>query len=837
MILSHLQVNHFTEPLGADLRRPVFSWVVSDSRSEKQEAARLRVWRGDECLCDTGFDGQLDSLGTELPLALAPRTRYAWRADVRGDRGDEAESATAQFETGKMDEPWLGRWLRAVADGNCILEREFELPEQPYSARLYISGLGLFRAFINNEAASDEVLMPGFTAYDRWIQVQTCDVGRLLRAGRNRIGIWLGGGISRGRFSYTPEDGYEYSPYDCAIAELHVFSEAGETVFATDESWRWRRSPILESSIYNGEVWDPGVAHEGGRAILCPPPAGELRDRLSPPLRIIEERKPLRILRTPKGETVLDAGENVTGWLRFRAAAPKGTALRLQYGEQLENGCFSRANLRSARAAFEWRCDGNERMAEPFFTWYGFRYVLLEGFGETPAPEDFTVCIVSSELEQIGSLQTGHEKLNRLIANIRRSQLGNFLDVPTDCPQRDEREGWTGDAQVFADTACFHMDCAAFFTKYLADMWEEQQKAGGCVPIVVPYARNRSRGFEGGAVGWSDAASILPWTLWLHYGDRSLLRRQLPNMEAWTDWVMARKDWPSEAHHFGDWLALDRPEEPRERMGKTDLRFLCLSYAFYSAGLTAKAEAALGNSEMAARYRAFAETRRRELQRDFFAPDGTILCRTQTACVIALHLGFAPDAERTRSELRALVRETGHLTTGFLGTPWLLFELPAETAWALLLREEYPSWLYEVNLGATTIWERWNSLTDDGCFSETGMNSLNHYAYGSVGAWLYRAMSGLSPMESAPGFRRFQWSPEPDVRVGSAVCTLRSPCGVIRSTWRFEGENLFLSLTVPFGAEAEFRLPDGRTGCLRAGTHTFRAEIPDLSGKRLEDGA
>ncbi len=830
MNIQRLRVNHLENPLGFSLGEPVFSWEVTDTISQKQTQAQIRVFQGEQCVLDTGPSPELDSLGTRLPLKTLPRTRYSWRVTVWGDRGDVGESETVWFETGKQDEPWQGGWIRGGEKENGILERAFVLSAAVKRARIYISGLGLYRLFLNGLSASGEVLTPGLNAYDRWVQVQTFDVGDLLHPGENRLEIWLGGGISRGRFSYTPTEGYTYCPYDCAVAELRILTEEREIVLSTDESWTWRSSPILESSIYNGETWDYGAPVRRETARRCAPPVGPLRDRLSPPVKILRERKPLALLRTPKGETVLDMGQNMVGWLRFPVSGPKGSVRKLQFGEQLEDGCFSRANLRTAEAAFTWVCDGKARSAEPFFTWYGFRYVLLEGFPEDVRAEEFTGCVVSSELEETGSLVTGHSLLNRLLENARWSQWGNFLDVPTDCPQRDEREGWTGDAQVFADTACFHRDCAAFYTKYMADMLEEQRKAGGCVPYVVPFARRR---FEGGAVGWADAATVIPWTLWLHYGDNALLERMLPNMLLWVRWVAAQENWAEACRHFGDWLALDRPEEPKERVGKTDVAFLCLCYAFYSASLTAKAAAILGDTASEGYCTALAEEYRHRLRKNWFTPVGDIRCRTQTACVIALHLGLAPAPDRLRETLTSLVQETGHLTTGFLGTPWLLEELPEAWAWKLLLREEYPSWLYEVRLGATTIWERWNSLTPEGRFSETGMNSLNHYAYGSVAAWAYRRIGGIAPLEEGAGFRVFRWEPLPNPALGHALCRLRTPCGEIVSAWEYGPSELRLRLRVPFGSEAEICLPDGRQERRPAGEYSY---VIPRSGEETESG-
>jgi len=834
MRINELQVCHLTEPMGFELAPPVFSWVVSDTPSKKQSKARLTVYCEGTCLYDSGESTAPDSLGTAPELQLLPRKRYTWKVQVWGDSGDYGE-AESSFETGKMEEAWVGRWIRGE-EPLALLEKEFLLDKEPRSARIYITGLGLYRLFINGAPASDELFTPGLNAYDRWVQVQTYDIGHLLRKGENRLEIWLAGGISRGRFSFTKADDYEYCPYDCAIAEVRIRDEAGEQVIPTDESWLWRTSPIRESGIYDGERWDWGAEVHRGSAVLCAPPVGPLRDRLSPPVRIVEERKPAAVLHTPAGETVLDMGQNMVGWLRFADKGEKGQTLCLKFGEQLEHGCFSRANLRSARAEFRWTCDGEPRVAEPFFTWYGFRYVLLEGFTGPVQAEDFTGCVVSSDLRETGRLSVGHRGLSRLLENVRWSQRGNFLDVPTDCPQRDEREGWTGDAQIFADTACFNMDCAAFYTKYMADMLEEQKKAEGCVPLVVPFARNRSKGFEGGAVGWADAAAVIPWTVYLHYGDRALLRRQFENMEAWVHWVARQEDWSGQ-HHFGDWLALDREGEPEgldsrdKRVGKTSLRFLCLCYAFYSAYLAARAAKELGEPEKAAAFTSLSENNKALLQREFFSPGGELLCRTQTACILALYLGLSPRAQQTEAELLSLLKESGHLTTGFLGTPWLLEVLPAKAAWDLLLREDFPSWLYEVKLGATTIWERWNSLTPEGTFSETGMNSLNHYAYGSVESWVYRHAAGIQPLDAAPGFRRFRFAPKPDPRLGGLECRLASPCGEIVSKWSYEGSEIAIRLTVPFGSSAEVILPDGRSETVCSGTYQYR--VSALGGEAL----
>lgn len=816
-----MRVNRIENPLGFDLGDPSFSWTVEDTPSHRQTAARLEVFCGGDRVYDSGRRQDLDSLGVRTGLPLRPRTRYTWRVTVWGDEGDWAESAPAWFETAKLDEPWAGVWVAPSGGELPCIQRELELREEAASARIYASGLGLYRLFINGQPVSAERLAPGLNCYDRWVQYQTYDVGGLLRKGKNTVAFYLGGGIAKGRFSSLGPEEYAYCPRYTCIAELRVREPSGgELVLGTDESWQWRPSPVVESSVYDGERVDPARTGPWKMVERYAPPVGPLRARLSLPVTIRERRQPLKLIHTPKGETVLDLGQNMVGWLRFRVREPKGTALTLRYGEILQDGCFFRDNLRTAKAEFHYLSDGEEAVAEPWFTWYGFRYVLLEGFTQPIRLEDFTGCVVSSSLEETGSLVTADPRLNRLIQNALWSQRDNFLDVPTDCPQRDEREGWTGDAQVFSDTACYSMDCYAFYTKYLADMWEEQQKHQGCVPYVVPNARERVAPFAGGAVGWADAATVIPWTVWRHYGDKTILERQIGSMEAWTDWAAGQEDWAS-LRHFGDWLALDHPEDADRREGGTENEYLCLSYLYYSASLTAKAETVLGREDKAERYRTLAGEQKRALQEKYFDAEGKLRIHTQTACVIALYLDLSPRPERTRQALSDLLRRDGHLTTGFLGTPWLLWTLPDEAAWTLLLRDEYPSWLYEVKLGATTIWERWNSLLPDGRLSDTTMNSLNHYAYGSVVAWMYGVLCGLRPSEEAPGFRRVLFAPKPDRRLGWAQCSLQSAAGRIDCGWQAAQEGFQISLTLPFGCEAAVTLPDGREETAYAGAHTY----------------
>ncbi len=832
MKVGKLKTNRIIEPLGFELGEPTFSWVAESDKSKKQIAASVEVAE-DEAFEDiiyrSGKRADASSLAFRPGLDLKPRKRYWWRVTVWGDGGDFATSSPAWFETAKLDEAWAGKWITPVGEygGGCVwVEKEVSIQDDIRSARVYASGLGLYTLFINGKRASREYFTPGFNAYDRWVQYQTYDVSSLLKKGVNKIALLLGGGIARGRFGRAGADSWLYSPKYACICELRAAAAGGEIVAGSGEDWRWRPSEVVFSNIYDGEIYDANVMGQWGAVELYEPPVGPLRARLSLPVVIKREIKPIAVITTPKGETVLDMGQNMAGWLRFKADAPKGRRLSLQYGEILQDGCFCRENLRSAKAEYHYVSDGNPATAEPFFTYYGFRYVKLEGFGKIE-PEDFTGCVVYSDLEETGGIKTSDARLNRLFENALWSQRGNFIDVPTDCPQRDERLGWTGDAQVFAPTACFNMDCMAFYAKYLADLWEEQQKPlnDGRVPHVVPDVLGGGGKFPAGAVAWGDAAAIIPWTLYVYYGDKSILERQLDSMKAWIDWVGRQKDW-SDRPHFGDWLALDNLSAPENRVGASDIPYLCLAYRVYSAELASKAALALGRQEESDKYRLMAEDLREAIKKEYFCPDGSFTLKTQTACVVALRLGLSVQPEKTADELLRLLKENNmSITTGFIGTPWLCGALSqyghSGDAWSLLLKEECPSWLYEVKMGATTIWERWNSVLPDGRLSDAGMNSLNHYAYGSIAEWMYRNMCGINPLEEKPGFKKILFRPEPDARLEWAECYLETASGRYEGGWRRKREGFCCKLTVPFDCEAEVRLPGLEPFEARAGSYEF----------------
>ncbi len=844
MELKRLQINHKETPLGYRLPEPRASWIVARSTGAAQAWARVEVSRDEafaRVVYDTGESRTLDSRCCPLPIALEPRTRYYWRVTVCANDGDRG-AAQSWFETGKLDEPWRGKWVAAPFDGHPILTRDFTLGQAPSGARLYMTGLGLYECRLNGRRVCDEALTPFYNDYSLWVQAQTWDVTDLLRLGENRVEVWLGNGWYKGRFGFGEKADCLYGDRMQLLLELR--DADGRLLLASDEGFRCRRSPVLSSGIYDGERYDARLEADGETvaAVLADAPSGPVCDRLSPPVRVTERRKPAELLHTPAGEQVLDFGQNMTGWVEAELDLPEGAEVALEYGELLQDGCFYNENLRTAQQKYAFVSAGRPATAVPRFTFFGFRYVRVTGLAEA-RPEDFTACVVHSDLPRTGRLETGDDKVNRLIQNALWGQRGNFVDVPTDCPQRDERMGWTGDAQVFAPTASFFMDTAAFYEKYLRDMALEQNALDGAIPFVVPDVLDRLQRNRGekpssfGSCAWADAATVIPWTLYQHYGDLTLLREQYPMMKAWVDWIERRdathsggmRLWNS-GFHFADWLALDNPVQG-SAFGGTDPYYVASAYYLYSAELTARAAKALGDADAARHYAWLSGQVRESMRREYFTPTGRIAEPTQTALLLALALRIAPDAARDRlaRDLRAKLEARGmHLDTGFVGTYFLMNTLTdiglSDCAYTLLLNEDYPSWLYEVNMGATTVWERWNSVLPDGHVSDTGMNSMNHYAYGSVVEWMVRSMCGLSP--TSPGFVTARIAPHSDPRVGWARAEYESASGLYRSGWTAEADGTIrYEVTVPFGCTAVF-VPERRAEALTVNGKPARGAGP-----------
>ena len=891
MKIEQLRVNDQCDPIGIELDALTFSWLVTDSAGVRQTSSRLEIaWDRDfsALIYDSGDGECLPSYAFTPDIAgrLTGGRPYYWRVSVKDDAGESAVSDVASFEGGR-DGHFRGEWITPsfTHEIHPVMRRRFscEASELKAPARLYICGLGLYEAYLNGERIGEQYLTPYFTDYRYRVQYQTYDISGLLREGENTLDIWLGEGWYKGRFGYIAGGQLReyYGDEFRLIADLTI----GSRVIPTDEGWQAIRSPVLSSGIYDGECFDSRrlsvLSDTSERELSSVRTLHESKPpRLTPmigmPVARREELNVSEIITTPAGETVLDFGQEITGWVEFSVSesVAKDTRIILQHGEVLQDGNFYNANLRTAQAQFTYIADGTRRLARPHFTFFGFRYVKVTGLAvDENNKGDFHAVALYSDIEEIGHLETGSALIDRLILNTKWGQKGNFLDVPTDCPQRDERCGWTGDAEIFSGAASYHMRTGTFFRKYMLDMADEQREKGGAVPYVVPDVLTVGRGKlaepphdisvdewgEAGSCVWGDAATIIPWNMYLHTGNLVRLSEQYDNMKQWADFMIRMDEqycggqrlWTC-GFHFGDWLSLDVEQSENDmdnREGGTDKYYIASMFYMYSTGLTAKAAKLLGNSADAEYYSGRSDEVRQAIRKKYLddSATGKLTIDTQTAYATAIRLGLfdEPELPAAGNRLVELVHKwKDHLATGFVGTAYLCDALTetghADLAYTLLFNEDYPSWLYEVKLGATTIWERWNSLLPDGRISGTGMNSLNHYAYGVIVEWIYSSVCGLRLDETRPAGCHIICAPHPDGRLGHAGARVRFAAGEASSAWKLEGESITYELTVPFDTTMTF-IPDRKLKDielngekvdasrfdeeLSAGTYTIRAKI------------
>jgi alpha-L-rhamnosidase len=750
---------------------------------------------------------------------------------------------------------WIGRRRNSRSDAPpaVYLRREFSLEAAPEAAWLLISALGIFDAWINGSRVGDDVLAPGWTDYRRRVDFLNYDVAHLLRAGKNVVEIVLGDGWFSGILS-EPQFNLRYGRDPSLFAELCVHDGAREWSLVTDKNWSASTDgPIRENALYHGETFDARIEPRDWRpAEVFPAPKIELCEKPCAPIRRMEERVPVAITEPRPGVFIFDFGENIVGWTRLRISAKRGTAVRLRFGEMLEaDGSLHTANLRSARATDRYICAGDGvEMWEPRFTFHGFRYVEatvgsegtelrdsakrclpsrnLEKFRNSVL--DLTAIIVHSALPDTGAFECSDPLVNRLQHCIVRGQKGNFLDLPTDCPQRDERLGWSGDAQIFAPTALYNMDASPLFAQWMRAM-RDGQREDGAFPDLAPHII-----LGHGNAGWGDAGIIVPWTVWQFTGDTQILSDNYHAMSRHLRFLQktSRKLLRPDTL-FGDWLAVDAasPEHtptPKDMIGTAYFARCAKLMGEIASTLGAtRSPASLGAD--AARYADLFEKIRAAFQREYITPNGRVLGDTQTAYLIALGFDLVPEKLRAAAidRLVELIRARDwHLTTGFLGTPLLAPVLTTcgrtDVAYRLLKQETYPSWLYPVLNGATTMWERWNSWTKERGFGDAGMNSFNHYAYGAIGEWLYATVAGISP--AAPGFSRIRIAPIPGGGLTWARAELRTPHGLARSSWRRKGRRFTLDVLVPAGATADIVLPDKTRRTVKAGAHTFTVTLP-----------
>ncbi len=829
MQIVNLKANHMVNPLGFDFQPLLLSYNVENRQSQFQHSARIEIATDpsfEHVVHDSGWCESISSLGYKVEYALKPRTRYYWRVNVQDNIGNQSCSDVNWFETAKQKTPWRAKWIGATQSDLPSIRLSKTLPKlsKPVKqVRAYVSGLGLYELFINDCKANNEYLTPGCNAYDSWIQYQTYDLTQLIDENENRIEVLLGNGWYKGRFGFN--QGGQENHYGDAfelIAEVIVtYIDGSEEIVCSDESWHWSQSPIRANNIYDGERYDATILTEWhGVQLTDQNLSPRLQARKSLPIVIHQRIKPQHVIELEDGSIILDFGENIVGWVEFDCELQKCDVVTLSYAEVMQNGDIFTDNLRTAQAQFEYVSNGQKQHVRPHFTFYGFRYVKVQTNAEQTNIGSFEACFIYSDMEQTATLTTGNPNVNQFVANVVRSHKDNFVDIPTDCPQRDERMGWTGDLQVFSSAACMNMDIYAFLTKYLYDLQIEQQKMSGAVPFVVPMFDVK----EAGSCAWGDAATIVPWNLWLHYGDLTIIETQYESMKNWVDYITKQVNqqpqqtllWDS-GFHFGDWLALDNEPHIKTFKGKTEDKFVASIYYHYSALLVAKSASLLGNKDDERHYQMLSNQVLQALRDEYLTANGKLALDTQTAYILAIMFDIYPQDSlpRAAKDIKAkLARDQYKITSGFVGTPYFCRALTkvglTDIAYRMFLSEEKPSWLYAVSLGATSIWERWDSIDEQGIMNpDNNMNSLNHYAFGSVIDWLYKDVCGLNPVEIQPGFKRAYIMPKPDYRLKYANLKAATSAGTYHVNWQIEESGMLcFEVTIPFDCQATLVLPD-----------------------------
>ena len=880
--LKNLKCEYLINPIGIGTIKPRFSWIIeSDKRNVVQTSYEIHVTK------DKDFKNLLWSSGVVESDAsahvyyegpeLKSTSRYYYKVKISDNHGETSDfSKVGFFETTLFtSDEWKARFITAdgMEDGKnskgTLLRKEFDISKEIESARVYATALGMYELHLNGNRVGDALFTPGWTAYNKRLQFQTYDVTDMLLNGSNAIGAVLGAGWYKGDLAGWIGRRNVYGDKTALLFQMKIrFKDGSESVIVSGDGWKASDGPILYSELYHGETYDARLEKEGWDKAGYDDLAWENAQyvdfdfkRLVPQdgiyVRRQETLKAKALFTTPKGERVLDFGQNLAGWVKFTVSGNPGDKVVLKHAEVLDkDGNFYIENMRAAKVRIEYILKGQgEETFEPHFTFQGFRYVMIEEFPGNPSLENFEAVAMHSDMEQTGTFSCSNELINQLNHNILWGLKGNFIDIPTDCPQRDERLGWTGDAQVFISTANFLMDTALFYRKWLRDLKAEQLENGG-VPFVIPdvlsnnLQNDKIIKEEHSATGWADAAVICPWTVYQSYGDVEVLKEQYETMEKWLVYIKARaKDgliWDT-GFHFGDWVALDAKEGAY--IGATPTDLIATAYYAFSTKLTAQTARVLGKLDDALEYDCLYDRIVRAFHDEFYTPRGRLAAKTQTAHILSLMFDLTPieHKERTIKELLKLLEENkGHLTTGFLGTPYFCQVLSdngqLEAAYDLLLKEDYPSWLYQVKMGATTIWEHWDGIKPDGTMWSADMNSFNHYAYGAIGDWLYKVIAGINIDPSYPGYKRIIIKPRPGGGITNAKGSIKTMYGQLSVEWDIKDGYITVNVQIPHNTKARLILPKaspeyfkggeivltpcegGCEGIIGSGEHVFKYE-------------
>ncbi|MCQ1061039.1 family 78 glycoside hydrolase catalytic domain [Photobacterium sp. ZSDE20] len=837
------------QQLGVFDALPLLSWVVecsSDGAYQTQYHVQLaKTPLFDDVLLDSGEVDSDESVNVKFAdITLEASTSYFVRVKVWNNVGEStAWSEPKRFLTGLMSK-WNAQFISPEIEDEAELSRcfylrkKFDLSEGKHvnSAVIHMSACGIYKAFLNGEEVGQDELKPGCTSYKKNMLYQTYDVTSQI-SGNNVVAFHVAPGWYKGRFGFFGERNF-YGNKSAIICQLVITYENGETqVVTSDDSWLATASPVIFSEIYDGETYDANcevvnwlsgdinesdwyrpVSLDLSTTILNPQHASAVR-------RIEQIEQPKKII-SPKGEVILDFGQNLSGFVEFAVNGKVGHKVVLEHFEVLDaNGNAYFDNLRSAKQRIEYILDDSGVQSYcSNFSFQGFRYVRVTKYPGVVEPGNFKVHVIHSEMDQTSEFESSNALLNQLHKNIRWGMKSNFVDIPTDCPQRDERMGWTGDAQIFAKTASYLFNTSSFFSKWLTDLNADQLENGG-VPHVIPdvlsgrtdHDEFLSTGTHSSAA-WGDAAIIIPWTMYVMFANKALLARQYESMCAYVDFMVNNSDEYIFNYklQFGDWVALDAKEG--SYFGATPNDLTATAFFAYSTRLLAKTAKVLGYVDDERQYWALHDKVKSSFNNKFVNVDGSLKARTQTSHILCLHFDLVPDVFKPKvaEGLVALLAENnGSLNTGFVGTPYFCFALSnngyVEEAYDLLLKETFPSWLHQVKQGATTIWEHWDGIKPDGTMWSPDMNSFNHYAYGSIGDWIYSSVLGIQPTESSPGFKKLRIKPLMTKKLAFAKGRFESNYGDICVEWKhINGDYFSLSITVPFNSSAmiEFDMND-----------------------------
>lgn len=816
MRIYDLRTEYRVNPIGLDIKKPRFSWKIeSDEKNTVQTKYHIVVTNASEVVWDCAKDSDESVLISYDGNELSSETEYQVRIEVEDNHGNTA-AGEMTFETGIF----AGTDFQAEMITHDLPENEtgapvpvfaksFSLGKAVAKARIYATAQGVYEITLNGERVSDYRMAPGWTSYHHRLQYQVYDVTEMLKE-NNAIEMTVANGWYRGHFGFMLQTNI-YGNQVGAFAELHVTYTDGTTeTIATDDSWSVKTGEIQYSDIYMGETIDtdaPEVME--GSVSVKEFDKSLLTAQENEPVRITDRLPAKELIVTPKGEHLVDFGQNITGIVEVKVKGTKGQKIVIRHAEVLDkDGNFYPETLRQAKSIDTYICNGEEQTFLPHFTFHGFRYICVEGI-ENIELDMFTACAMHSDIEKIGDFRSSNKKVNQLQSNIDWGEVDNFLDIPTDCPQRDERLGWMGDAQIFSWTAAFNRNTALFFTKWMRDIAAESSLEKG-VPHVVPDILNSYS-----SSAWSDAAVIIPWVVYQMYGDKGILEESWTCMHEWVDYITNNCGenglWQS-GYQYGDWLALDK-EESADRTGATDKYMIANAYYLYVTDLVKQTAEVLGKTEDVEKYGKLYEKTLETFRQEYYTSTGRIVSETQTGAILSLYFNLAREKDRPRilqTLLTNIENHKNHLATGFVGTPYICHTLSEngahEMASTLFMKEDYPSWLYSVNMGATTIWERWDSIKPDGSFDESGMNSLNHYANGSVGDWMYRKVAGLVQLE--PGYKKFKVQPMFVKGIKEAGVEFESVYGKIENKWSCRDGNIRVKVVVPANTTAVIYLPE-----------------------------